>query len=141
MFFHTGWYRRTLFLVSRKHFPSFIQAYNTNRHHMYHTKAKVKHKNCPWHLLIEFFRLLNPLGTPILPFSTNLWLAVAFSYLLSIISYKILSFVQAKLRNEKSTENLSEISLNMLGIYVLQAVKIKLVVSLKAIIDGSILMI
>lgn len=72
---------------------------------------------------------MDPIATPILPFSLYLWLAVIVSYFASIVCYKILKvcqgYVEGSLNDESSEETISEIFLHILGIFVLQSVKMK----------------
>ena len=69
----------------------------------------------------------DPIGTPLLPFSFNLWLGVIVCFFVGIIVYKILRIVQVKIegRENVDSENVPLITLNILGIFVLQSVKLE----------------
>lgn len=130
--FDEGWRRRPLLMVSWKFvFISFETDFK-NWHHLYHTEAKVRDKKFFSFEKGEFYiwihSLIDPIGTPILPFSSNLWLAVIISYFLSVLFYKIMRILQRfvdKSLEGVAEETISEIFLNMIGIYVLQSVKMR----------------
>lgn len=77
--------------------------------------------------------LLDPIATPIHPFSKYLWLAVILTYFASVAFYKLLrfwqSFEERNFNNEVSEETISEVFLHILGIFVLQSVKMKYVLA------------
>lgn len=65
-----------------------------------------------------------------MPFSFYLWMAVIASYFVNVAFYKILRFLQSYVEgslNDKETtdETLSEVFLAMIGVFVLQSVKMK----------------
>ncbi|CRK93972.1 CLUMA_CG007498, isoform A [Clunio marinus] len=72
--------------------------------------------------------LLSPISTHILPFSTELWIAVIVSYFICALLYKTLIFFRNdndQSLNIQSDESLSKIFLDMLGIFVLHSVALK----------------
>jgi hypothetical protein len=70
--------------------------------------------------------LIDPISTPIIPFSSKLWLAVVLSFLLSSIFnkilVKILSFIFGENEKNKTT---TEIFMDSLSVNVFQPVNIK----------------
>ncbi|KAG5676528.1 hypothetical protein PVAND_006356 [Polypedilum vanderplanki] len=71
-------------------------------------------------------RLRDPLGTPLLPFSLQLWIAVLISFIVGIISYKFLQKAESLIYQNSPNQTMTEISLNIIGIYVLQSVTLSM---------------
>lgn len=70
--------------------------------------------------------------TPVLPFSSSLWIGVLISYVVSVFAMKLLNDYNVRVQNGSlnvhetlNTTTLAEVLHMVLGIYVLQSVKMQ----------------
>lgn len=82
--------------------------------------------------LLCAFRLLDNWRTPVLPFSSYLWIGVITTYVLSVFAMKLVNdfsiYVQKysmQVDETLQTKSLAEVLHMVLGIYVLQSVKMQ----------------
>lgn len=76
------------------------------------------------------FRLLDNWRTPVLPFSSSLWIGVITSYVVSVFAIKLLNYYNVRVQNDslrvhETPTSLVEVLYMVLGIYVLQSVKMQ----------------